>query len=193
MLSLLDSGKIKQMKSSFWTCVISVPMSERRKVAEAAIRAFCRFALVSLLTRTQWLKAPGLLSSLAILCGEEALLRSSEQIVNDIGRLVFFLSCFSTTNAALLVEAGWADLLVKAIRARLEDMEAVEWIVSGIMSVLEYGPSRTAFIAAGAIAALQETIERYSPESNSPTSRSITKRCREGLEILMKESSCTIL
>mmetsp|Transcript_24016 Transcript_24016/g.34408 ORF Transcript_24016/g.34408 Transcript_24016/m.34408 type:complete len:190 (+) Transcript_24016:441-1010(+) len=189
MLSLLDSGKIKQMKSSFWTCVISVPMSERRKVAEAAIRAFCIFAESSFPRRTQLVETPGLLSSLAILCGEETLLRNSEQIVHDIGRLAFYLSCLSTTNAALLVEAGWADLLVKAIRARPDDIDAVTLIIIAIHPVLEYGPisCRTAFIAAGAIAALQETIERYSPESNSPTSRYITKRCTEGMEVLMKE------
>jgi len=195
MLPLLDSGKINKMICSFWTCVVSVPMSGRKKVAEAAIRAFSNFATTFFNERIWLVAVPGLLSTLAILCGEEDLLRNSHQIVNDIGRFTFYLTVLDSARATVLIDAGWADLLVKAIRARRDDAEAVELICTAIQSLLllhDDSPCRTAFIKAGAIAVLQETIQNYSPKSNFPD-KFITKQCNESLEMLMKESQCTIL
>jgi len=106
------------------------------------------------------LAVPNLFSPLAILCGygDGVLLRSSNKLVMDIAMIACDLS---QDRASALVEAGWADPLVKALRTKSEDMHII-----GAIYLMFYNRDRprndaiAAFIAAGAESALEEAIIR---------------------------------
>mmetsp|Transcript_5004 Transcript_5004/g.6908 ORF Transcript_5004/g.6908 Transcript_5004/m.6908 type:complete len:186 (+) Transcript_5004:435-992(+) len=182
------------MVSSLRTCVISVPISERNEVAESAIRAVTSFALYCEDTdkKARFAATPGMLSSLASLCGEESLLRNSYQMIRSISISIFCLSVFSPTTAAALIKAGWADLLVRALRIRPDndintpnvDKNAIKWGCWTINKILRSVSVtfKIAFVAAGGKAALKETMERYSRNSL------VKKQCKKALKILMKHS-----
>lgn len=68
--------------------------------------------------------------------------------------------------AAALMEAGWADLLVRTLQARPDDKMTANIASEAIYSLLAENPAvcKSFFIAAGAITALKETKERHNTE-----------------------------
>mmetsp|Transcript_2551 Transcript_2551/g.3541 ORF Transcript_2551/g.3541 Transcript_2551/m.3541 type:complete len:97 (+) Transcript_2551:413-703(+) len=95
MKSLLDSEKINQLVNFLQTCVISIPMNEKQKLAEAALFAITKFSVIcNNELKAEFVAVPDLLTSLAILCGEETLLRNSDQIKKDISRSAHYLSIY---------------------------------------------------------------------------------------------------
>jgi len=182
--SQMNSGEINQFVSSLRTCLNNLPLNKRQKLAEIAINVIYQFAYEgSDSVKSRLVAVPGLLSTLASLCGEGTFLRNSHRIINDISHSAYNLSNGSPDRATALAKAGWADLLVKALRARFEHESDVDNASWAIYSVLLNGPIAcgAAFFAAGAESALKDTLERYS------TQAIITKRfCTRALKILAR-------
>mmetsp|Transcript_7845 Transcript_7845/g.11123 ORF Transcript_7845/g.11123 Transcript_7845/m.11123 type:complete len:269 (+) Transcript_7845:188-994(+) len=183
MISLVNSVHINQMVTSLRTCTTRIPLKERQKLAESALRIISRYSNLAFYDN-DWIDrlvaVPDLMSSLADLCGEETFLKNSENLVTDIG--------YSANNllrnglaATVLKEAGWAELLVKALRARPDDEISVHWAIDAIFSMLDnkHVSYRTMLINAGAEAALGGT---------RGTQTEITKNtCKKALFLLMME------
>mmetsp|Transcript_12846 Transcript_12846/g.17625 ORF Transcript_12846/g.17625 Transcript_12846/m.17625 type:complete len:172 (-) Transcript_12846:165-680(-) len=126
--SLIASGNINQLVSSLRTCIIFLSLREKQELALGVMSMICNFAV------------PGLLSSLPSLCGEETFLRDSKILVLWFARFSLSLSYDSPATAVILIEAGWAVLLVKAFRARPDDELDVEFTRSAIYFLLFNSP-----------------------------------------------------
>jgi len=174
MESFLESGEVCR----FISALDYFPPS--KLVGEAAFKMIFEFNYHGNDSiRAQLVAVPGLLSSLARYCKEEPLLRISQPMVAYISNAAIGLSKKSPARIAALVEAGWADLLINALRARPDDELSVDRASWAISRLLLYSPvdCRTAFISAGAEAALEETLQRY-PSGNW------SKQCSEALKQL---------
>jgi len=132
--------------------------------------------------REKLMAVPGLLVILARYCGDEKVLSNSQQLVANISNLAIALSRKNPARLAVLVEAGWTDLLVKALHARQDDELTVHRVIWAISRLLSYSPAvcSAAFKAAGAEAALQEAKDRHSTVSH------LSVLCTEAL-ILLRE------
>mmetsp|Transcript_5007 Transcript_5007/g.6915 ORF Transcript_5007/g.6915 Transcript_5007/m.6915 type:complete len:214 (+) Transcript_5007:374-1015(+) len=166
--SILDSGEINQMVSSIKSCMTSVPVTERQKLAEAAmslIRLFVSYGNNA--EKARLVAVPDLLSSLASLCKEESILKNSTEMNELISNSVNNLSYRSSSRTLALVEAGWADLLVKTLLATPDDDVAVWLICSSIYLMLNenHTASKIPFVAAGAVSALEDILKIYSTPS----------------------------
>ena len=169
MLSLLESGEINRLVGAIQTCMSSVPISERQEVAEAAFQMIFHFThLGSESIRARLIEVPGLITSLVLLWGEEALLKNSQEMVANVGRIAFAWSRDSPSRSAALIEAGWADLIVKALLARPDDKRAVHYVGYAVYDILFKCSDgwKVAFVAAGAEAALEAAIKRL-PRGNN--------------------------
>ena len=111
---------------------------------------------------------------------ETVTLSNSQQLVGNISYSAYNLGYDCPLRAAALVEAGWADLLVRALRARPDDVYAVNWASLPINCLLTQNHTfcRHYFIAAGAEEALQEALERHG------TNQYIRDNCKSALNIL---------
>lgn len=97
MWSLLESGEINQLVYSLRACVANVPLRERQVVAEATIAMVCRISMrYDEEVNLRFVEVPGLLTSLASLCGEDTFLRSSGKFREVCGEVcVESLHCCS--------------------------------------------------------------------------------------------------
>mmetsp|Transcript_29978 Transcript_29978/g.41206 ORF Transcript_29978/g.41206 Transcript_29978/m.41206 type:complete len:128 (+) Transcript_29978:353-736(+) len=95
---------------------------------------------------------PDLLPTLSSLCNEEGLIENSEQLVEDISNIAICLSKGSPERTAVLLEAGWANLLIRALKAWHRDEETIDWTTSAIHTILcnDLTNGKAAFITAGA-------------------------------------------
>jgi len=160
---LVESGELNQLVCTMRACCVpSVSIREKLEVALAAISVVYHFTYRNrgreIMTRL--VAVPDLFASLVSLCGEHAVLGNSRYPVFDICRIAYCVSYNSPASSAVLVDAGWAELLVKALKVNLDNAK----MVSNIIDVLLRGyPAvwRVALIAAGAEAAIEEAIERY--------------------------------
>lgn len=181
MMSSLKSGAVGPMISSMVECATYASMKGRQDLAVAAMDVVYQFAYSrSKLVRARLVEVPGLLSSLSNLCGEEALLKKSKELVDGICSSATSLSKGSPERAAALVEAGWAELLIRAIRIRYRDQESVDLASLAIYTLLSLSPAdgKAAFIAAGAEGPLVVAMERYRKN------RDVVRFCSKSLGIL---------
>jgi len=77
----------------------------------------------------------------------------SGQLVEDISNIAICLSKGSPEKtAALLLQAGWANLLIRALKAWHRDEETIDWTTSAIHTILcnDLTNGKAAFITAGA-------------------------------------------
>mmetsp|Transcript_4291 Transcript_4291/g.6027 ORF Transcript_4291/g.6027 Transcript_4291/m.6027 type:complete len:175 (-) Transcript_4291:128-652(-) len=160
--SLLDSGEMIRMVFCLNTCVNSIPLMEKQELAEVTMNMFVEFVYRGTTNdeKVRLVAVPGLLSSLANLCGEETLLKNSHHLlIQDISLSVIYL--VYDDIAAVLVDAGWTHLLVKALQARPDDEMTVGFVVSAIWKICDgFNLGKTAFLAAGVMTALEESIQR---------------------------------
>jgi hypothetical protein len=177
----MESGEIDKMVNSLQTCATSLSLSTRQEVAEVAMNMVYQFSYSGDDAGMAKLVAvPGLLHSLASLCGEETLLDISPNLVVHISSSAFYLSIRSPAGASALVEAGWTDLLIMSLRARPHDVNALGITSWAIYRLLFENPAvcSASFINAGAEAALEEAVNRH------PNNSYITEYCMNALGIL---------
>jgi len=181
ILLWVNSGGIYRLVPRLRNCSTSVSMREKYEVAEAAIETVAEFVKYGNdVVRTRLVEVPNLLSSLVSLCGEEVLLRFSQPLVENIGRIAYNLSISNPIRAVALMEAGWANLLVRALRARLHNEDAAYYVTWAIHTLLSDGPliCKILFIAAGAKSTLKKTLKRH------PTDNEVKRHCTHSLRIL---------
>jgi len=180
MMISLNSGEIASLVVSLESCT-AIECQQVVLAAFKMVRRFARYGDDAIKSRL--VAIPGLLSSLASLCDEEILKKNPDNIVEYIIMTAIYLSGENSAAAAALVEAGWADLLVKSLGNREDDKGDVDYASGAIYTLLLFGPSqcKSAFIAAGAELALEETIKRHLTDGDV-----VRSYCIDALKILKK-------
>lgn len=171
---VMESNELIQLITSFQTCAATFSILEKQKVALSAFETVTRARAIP--SRHRWNDVSALLSTLSnllvalgTLCREDAVLKDSKELTSYICKVVCILSEDDFPAAvAGLVEAGWADLLVRALSVQLHDNveenenDVLSLIntVNSLLSGYEFDCVDT-LIAAGAEKPLEEAMAKY--------------------------------
>jgi len=180
LFPVIASGEIDQLISSLRTLLIFLPFWERQQLAMDAMEMISKCYVC-------WKGSIGGGAWVAVFSSQSLWENDLVEELIITGVYIARLSCISSYRkssisiAADLIDAGWANVLVKALTF---DCDSTHFILSAISSLLDENPTgyKTAFIASGAIETLQEVLERGSFHLYSESI------CVKALEILTKES-----
>mmetsp|Transcript_33915 Transcript_33915/g.49265 ORF Transcript_33915/g.49265 Transcript_33915/m.49265 type:complete len:203 (-) Transcript_33915:349-957(-) len=168
-LSYLESFEVDILVFTLRICVSNASMRERLEVALLVSDMIWQLAGYgsSESVRARLVLGTCFLVPLVRLFDDEKLL-SNSQLHKEVCQITTYLSKdrSSTMRADLLISAGWANLLVKALRARPYDKRSLECAGVAIFCLLLYAntSSRATFNSAGAREALREALERFPSE-----------------------------